>query len=247
MNGDTNLQRTNQPIRMKTEKRHFLKVKGKVTSTYKSCRFPQSDFIKVPVNIGDSLQENSCSKSWKDFKLYCRFLDLKAQNPNCGTFTIEHTHRAYQRLIRALIKRGWAWREGRVINLKAYQFVWRSMGVTRVKVDSILKFKYWKIPVSIFANERKDYLRQIENVIREKIATRKLAQIRYALKAKGEKVDQVTFSAMSASSLFGYRSPGSGSKLRTKFFEVIETDSKPYFDVNERRYKEPTKKISLYR
>lgn len=224
--------------------RHFSKVKGKDLIPFKSCRFPQSDFIKIPVNIGDALKDNYSSR-WKDFKLYCRFLDLKVQNPDCGTFSIEHTHRTYQRVIKALIKRGWAWREGRVIKLKAYQFVWRSIGINRVKVGNILKFKYWKISVSIFSEKRKDYLRQIENVIREKITSRKLAQIRYALKAKGERTDQATFSAMSASSLFGYRNPSTGSKLRKKFFTVVETNSKPYFNVNRGRYEEPTKQIKL--
>ncbi|MFZ2904600.1 MAG: hypothetical protein WAZ98_00225 [Cyclobacteriaceae bacterium] len=230
---------------MKNQIRHISKVKGKDIIPYEKCRFPQSDFIKVPVNIGDSREKYSTSRGWKDFKLYCKYLDLKVQNPNCGTFRIEHTHRAYQRTIKALIKRGWAWRDGRVIKLKAYQFVWRSMGINRVKVENILKFKYWKISVSIFSEKRKDYLRQIENVIREKIASRKLAQIRYALKAKGEKKDQVTFSAMSASSLFGYRSRSTGSKVRKKFFSVVETESKPYFNSKHGRFEEPTKKIYL--
>lgn len=232
---------------MKSQMRHFSKVKGKGIIPYDSCRFPQSDFIKIPVNIGDSLKENSRSKGWKDFKLYCRFMDLKVQNPNCGTFRIEHTHRAYQRVIKDLIKRGWAWREGRTVKLKAYQFVWRSMGVKRVRVNNILKFKYWKISVSLFADERRDYLRQIENVIREKIASRKLAQIRYALKAKGERIDKATFSSISASSLFGYRSPSTGTKLRKKFFSVVEpeTKSKPFFNVKRGRYEELTKQIHL--
>ena len=236
---------SNQLIPMNLPMRHFSKVKGKGIIPYDSCRFPQSEFIKIPVNIADSLKDNLRSKSWKDFKLYCRFLDLKVQNPNCGTFHIEHTHRAYQRGIKALIQRGWAWREGRTIKLKAYQFVWRSMGINRVKVGDILKFKYWKISVSLFSESRKDYLRQLENVIREKIASRKLAQIRYALKAKGERSNQVTYSSMSASSLFGYRSSSTGTKLRNKFFSVVETKSKPFFNAKRGRYEEPTKQIHL--
>jgi hypothetical protein len=84
------------------------------------------------------------------------------------------------------------------------------------------RFKYWKIPIEIFSPERKTYLKEIEHEIRKKITKRKLAQIRYALKGKGEslaRADQATFSARSAGTLFGFTSPATGTKLRQKYFE----------------------------
>jgi hypothetical protein len=233
------------------EKRQFSKAKGGSIIPYESCRFPQAEFIKVPVNIAESLKWNHERRSWKDFRLYCRFLDLKVQNPNIGIFQIHHTHRYYQRVIKQLLAKGWASREGRTVFLRAYPHVWKLMGINRLDVKGVLKFKYWKIPVDVFADDRKTYLKQIEDEVRKKITTRKLAQIRYALKEKGEghaRADRATFSAKSAGSLFGYRSAYSGSKLREKYFNVLpmsKEESKPKFNKANGRYEEPTKQIAL--
>jgi hypothetical protein len=209
---------------------------------------PSSDFIKCPVNIGDSLKSRANTKGWKDFKLYVKFLDMKVQNPNSGTFQISHSHRYYQRVIKKLIEKGWAARKNRMIYLRAYQFVWRDMGINRVSVGKqrIEKFKYWKIPVSIFSEKRTGYLKEIENEIRKRISKRKLAQIRYALKDQDN--TRARFSARSAGSLFGYKSPSSGTKLRTKYFEVIPMtleESKPKWNRKNGRYEEPTKQIQI--
>lgn len=235
---------SNKPIlKTKNQKRQFSKDKGKGIISFEKCRFPVSDFIKCPINIGDHLKDSY--KGWKEFKLYVRFLDLKAQNPNCGTFKIEHSHRAYQRIIDNLIKRDWAWREGRTIRLRAYQAVWKSMGIPRLRVGRILKFRYWKFPVSGFSDDRKTYLKQIEFEIRKKIAKRKLVQIGYALRVKGELVNMATFSSRSTSYLFGYKSSSTGTKLRNEFFEVVQAESKPYYNEKRGRYEEPTKRIHL--
>lgn len=199
-----------------------------------------AQFIKVPRNIGDVLVDNG----WKIFRLYCQFLDLKAQQPDIGVFKIEHSKRYYQRIVSKLIKSEWAWREGRTIHLKSYQHVWRSMGINRIKG----KYKYWKLPVEQFSDELREYSQEIQIAIRAKITGRKLAQIRKALKTKGERQSCVTFSAMSSSILFGYKSSSSGSKLRKKYFELIPLDpavDKPYFDTKEGRFKEPTRRIAI--
>src|SRR5687768_14906759 len=99
-------------------KRHFSKVSGRSSTTILDSKHnnlqklsrPSADFIKCPVNIGDSLKKQSDTKAWKDFKLYVKYLDLKVQNPDCGTFHIEQSHRYYQRTIKQLIKKGWAQR-----------------------------------------------------------------------------------------------------------------------------------------
>lgn len=240
---------------MEKPKRQLLKVKGLVSTTsyldseyntFQKVSHPCSDFIKCPVNIGDSLRERSDAKGWKDFKLYVGYLDLKVQNPDIGTFQICHSHRYYQRLIKKLIAKGWAERIGRTIHLRAYQYVWRQMGVSRVNHKGILRFKYWKIPVDQFSDERKTYMKEIENEIRKRITKRKLAQFRYALKEKEN--TQATFSAKSAGSLFGYRSPATGSKLRIKYFDIIpmtEEQAKPRYNKERGRYEEPTKKIAI--
>lgn len=245
----------------KNAKRHFLEVKGQVlleSNTFQKLSHCPAAFLKVPTNIGDVLKESAGKGSWKDFKLYVRYLDVKAQNPNCGTFDIEVSPRYYQRLIKKLVERGWAWREGRTIKLKAYQAVWRSMNIQRVKIKKMSRFKYWKIPIDKFSVERrihdgkglsvKGYLKEIEDEIRKKIARRKRAQIAYALKEKDRDTSRATFSAKSAASVFGYKSPQSGSKLRSKYFSVIPMtaeQAKPRFNKVRGRYEEPTKEIAL--
>lgn len=241
-------------------KRHLLEVTGRISTTILdrehnnlqklSCvnEYGMAKFIKCPVNIGDSLRKKSDRKAWKDFKLYVKYLDLKVQNPNCGTFKIEYSPRYYQRTIKKLIEKGWASRKGKTVYLRAYQFVWRAMGINRVtgKKHRIERFKYWKIPVSIFSDNRSDYLKEIENELRKRISRRKLAQIRYALKDQDN--TRARFSAKSAGSLFGYKSPSTGTKLRSKYFEVIpmtSEESKPRWNSAHGRYEEPTKHIAL--
>jgi len=202
-----------------------------------------SEFIKVPKNIGDWLTREANKKAWKTFRLYVKFLDMKAQNPDCGTFQIRHSHRYYQRTIKQLIAKGWVFRKVKKVYLRKYQVVWRNMGITRVRDKGILKFTYWKFPVSMFSDSRKEYLKELENEIRKKISKRKLAQTRFALRDMDK--TSVTFSARSAGSLFGYRSPYSGSKLRNKYFEVVSAECKPRFSKARGRYEEPTKEIAI--
>lgn len=236
---------------MKNHKRHFLKGNGRdllpildrCINTFQKLSQPSATSIKVPKNIGEAIAEHRIN--WKDLRAYIRYLDLKVQNPNVGTFRTEHSHRYYQRTIKDLITRGWASRENGVILLRAYQSVWRSMGITRTNQKGILKFSYWKISVDGLSNERKVYLRQIEDEIKKLITERKRRQIRWAL---GDGSNSVTFSAKSAASMFGYNSPATGSKLRQKYFGVIPMtpeEAKPRFIKERGRFEEPTKQIAI--
>lgn len=267
-------------------KRHFSKVGGLDTSTsylcsehkdFRKLSHPKSEFLKCPMNIGDSLTRNSWKKDckrklWKDFNLYIKYLDMKVQNPDCGTYKneIKKEERYYQRLAKQLIKKGWAYRKDKIVHLRAYQYVWRDLGITRVKdkKSGIQKFKYWKIPLHRFPSEKRyykvidtsnpikkngkpnyivmGYLKEVEDYLRKKISERKRAQFRWALKEKDN--TRATFSSRSAGSLFGYKSPSSGTKLRTKYFEVIpmtEEEAKPKWIKERGRYEEPTKQIAI--
>jgi hypothetical protein len=227
-----------------TKKRQLSKDKEEVyTNTFQNLSlFPSAEAIKCPVNIGDS------RIGYKLFRLYCKYLDLKAQNPNVGTFRTYYDHRHYQRTIKQLIAKGWATKaKPKTVQLKAYQYVWRDMGIQRVSRNGVTCYKYWKIPTNIFADDRKTYLRQIEDEIRKRMAQRKRAQIRHALK-KGDH-SQATFAARSASLLFGFRSPSTGSKLRKTYFAVIDyqtpEEAKPYFNKVNGRYENRTKQIAI--
>jgi hypothetical protein len=240
-------------------KRQVLKAKGGCKNSFRNVSFPSATFIKCPVNIADALKDASnnrivkrkFNKAWKDFRLYVKYLDMKVQNPNVGTFKIYHSHRYYQRTIKDLIAKDWAYRKNGIIYLRAYQYVWKSIGIYRVDDDKVSRFKYWKIPVEIFSIERKTFLKEIEDEIRKRITKRKLAQIRYALKGKGEssgRADQATFSARSAGTLFGFTSTSTGTKLRQKYFNVLpmtEEEAKPRFNKAHGRFEEPTKKIAI--
>lgn len=205
-----------------------------------SHEYKQAEFVKCPVNIAGI--------TYLDMRLYIKYLDLKAQNPDCGTFKIFHTKRSYQRDIKEMVERGWAMRDGNEIKLRAYQEVWRRLGIPQLRIKHINRYRYWKIPTENFLGERRKYLPELEEYIRKKMANRKLAQMRYALKEQGVKTYQATFSAFSASLLFGYKSPSSGSNLRKKYFEVIpmtKEEAKPYFNIKNGRYEDPPKKIAL--
>jgi hypothetical protein len=242
-----------------TQKRQVSKAKGGCKNSFRFVSFSSATFIKCPVNIGDALKDAASdriakrkfNKVWKDFRLYVKYLDMKVQNPNVGIFQICHSHRYYQRTVKQLIAKDWAFRKNGIIYLRAYQFVWKSLGIYRVDDDKVSRFKYWKIPVETFSIERKAYLKEIEDKIRKRITERKLAQIRYALKEKGEsfpRADQATFSAKSASTLFGFTSSSTGSKLRQKYFNVLpmtKEEARPRFNKARGRFEEPTKKIAI--
>lgn len=251
--------------------RHKTKVSGQDSTTILDSKlnnfrklsrpFKKGEFVKCPVNIGDALTKQSNAKSWKLFRLYVQYLDMKIQNPNVGTFKIEHSHRSYQRVIKKLIQKGWAIRKERTVYLRAYQYVWRDIGVTRCRdrKTKVERFRYWKIPVWKFLEEKryyldknsiKGYLKEIEDEIRKRISKRKLAQIRYALKDQDEK--RARYSSRSAGSLFGYKSTSTGSKLRSKYFEVIEPKTeeekfkaRPRWNKAHGRYEEPTKEVAI--
>ena len=200
-----------------------------------------AEFLRVPVNIE--------GVPWRVFRLYVKFLDLKAQNPDAGTFKIYHSKRSYQKAIKEMINKGWAFGRGRgEVKLRAYPAVWRLMGIQQLRFKNILKYRYWKIPLDGFSDDRPTYLREIEREIRQRMAMRKAAQIRRALQNKGTNNDRATFAGMSACLLFGYQSPSTGSKLRKSFFEVLPQtpeEAKPYFNRVNGRYENRTKQIAL--
>lgn len=129
----------------KNGKRQLLKGIGK---GYLYRDRESATYIKIPVNIGGI--------DWKLLRLYIKYLDLKVQSPDLGTFQIHHSDRYYQRTVESIIEKGWAWRSNKKIYLKAYQEVWRSMGIARVSMNGISRFKYWKIPVAVLPIERTD-------------------------------------------------------------------------------------------
>ncbi|MFN5169601.1 MAG: hypothetical protein ACK5DD_08250 [Cyclobacteriaceae bacterium] len=202
-----------------------------------------ADFLRVPVSME--------GVPWKVFKLYVKYLDLKAQNPDVGSFRIYYAKRSYQKAIKEMIAKDWAFDRGRgEVKLRAYPHVWRLMGIRRTLCGNILKYRYWKIPIVGFSDERRHYLKEIENKIRQRMAKRKGAQIRRALSNKGTRGnDRATFAGRSASLLFGYKSPATGSKLRKTYFPVIEyqtpEEAKPYFNKANGRYENRTKQIAI--
>lgn len=226
-------------------------------NTLRKLSHASADHVKCPVNIAEVLSENAKTRAWKTFKAYLKFLDVKAQFPNLGIFDIKQTatkeRRYFQRVINELISKGWAWRQGNVIKLRAYQAVWRSMGIERITTVTesgkrLTRYKYWKFPTSEFTGERKEYMKLLEQRIRERITKRKLAQMRFALRNKGLKKDTETFSCISAGFLFGYKSPSTGSKLRDKFFSVVDVDKqvyKPKFDKRRGIVAYPSKEVIL--
>ncbi len=222
--------------------------------------------IKVPVDI------NILSK--KDFALYITFLDMKMQAPEVGTFEIQHSKRYYQRMVKKLIAKGWAWREKRKIYLKSYHHVWRQLKFPKTKVNGHYKVRVWCLWTDKFISDKLKeyepgtrkviggYLKEMTDAIRKLMAQRKRKQIRFAkvrkikngkacgdwvLKDRSLDTTVATFSASQASRLFGYRSPQSGAKLREQYFEVTKDEryKRLYWNKERGRYEFPTKYIEL--
>jgi hypothetical protein len=109
------------------QKRQVLKAKGGCKNSFRFLSFPSSSFIKCPVNIGDALKDAASKtiakreykKAWKDFRLYVKYLDMKVQNPDVGIFQICHSHRYYQRTVKQLIAKDWAFRKNGLFYLRA--------------------------------------------------------------------------------------------------------------------------------
>jgi hypothetical protein len=215
--------------------------------------------IKVPISLE--------GVPYKLQRLYVRFLDCKSQsvegifsNPGSRKWG-ESTRQHYRRTIKLLLESGWARPcekgEGGEIALKSYQFVWNAMGVPRhQKKDrrafldrrqgSGLFFAYFKIPLESLSDDRRTYYDEIKLIIQKNLADRKRRQLRWRLNSgRKYKVDSTTFSALSTSSLFGYKSPSTGSKLRKMNFSIVDTAEKPGFNPARGRWEEPTKKIAL--
>ena len=220
---------------------------------------PQIEFLKVPLNFEEV--------PWKLQRLYIKFLDCKAQNTE-GVFLNPSSRKYgasnrqyYRRIIKELINAGWASpcakTENGNISLRAYQFVWRKLGITRFEKWDKSKFKdhsrkstgefycYFKIWISELQDKRKIYYKQIQEIIQKKLADRRRAQLKWRLNKKGKSIQEATFSSKSSAILFGYRSPATGSKLRKKNFSIISSEDKPFYNHINHRWENPTKKIAL--
>ncbi|MGE0588926.1 MAG: hypothetical protein AB7O48_10170 [Cyclobacteriaceae bacterium] len=200
------------------------------------------DFLKVPVNAQ--------FKSYKDLRLYCSYLDFKAQNPEGIYKVFIRKNKDYvSRNFKKMQRRGWASknRDG-TISLRAYQYVWRTLGIHQIKVNGRFKFKYYKIWIDSLSMDRKSYLKELERIIQKKIAERKAAQMRFRrLENKGQ-LSEVTFGSIRAANLFGYKSASSGSKLREKYFSLIpqtEQEKKQYWNPSKGMYQNHCRKIAL--
>lgn len=188
---------------------------------------------------------------------------MKAQTSE-GVFKnlwkIPSHRRFYQRVMKELLVAGWATKLGpRTIALRSYQEIWRSLKIPRLRKrgkgwhdasrrPSGYSWAYFKIPVEQLDNDRQNYYRQLETIIRRKIANLVRGQIRWNLKQTQVNSNEANFACLTAASWFGFRSPSTGSKLRKKYFDLIPQtaeESRPYFSRIHGRFESRTKQIAL--
>lgn len=216
----------------------------------------QPEYLKVPTAFEGI--------PYKKQRLYIKYLDCKAQTTE-GVFknTMSRKYNPkdrqhYRRICQELIKQGWASSISKdTISLRRYQFVWRDLGIKRFNKWDGNQFKqpsrkasgqffsYFKIPIDCLALDRKTYYKEILDIIHKRLADRRRNQTRWRLKQRGLESTEATFSGYSSALLFGYRSPATGSKLRKKHFSVISDNAKPYYNIVNHRWEEPTRKIAL--
>ena len=200
------------------------------------------EFLKVPVNAQ--------FKSFKDLRLYCIYLDMKAQTPE-GVYKIQiRSLKDYvSRSFKKLVARGWASKNNDgSFSLRAYQYVWRDLGIYQIEVKRHFKYRYKKIWIDSLPIDRTEYLKELEEIINQHIAKRKAAQIRWRLLETGNKLSEATFGSIKAANLFGYRSASSGSKLREKYFSLIpqtEDQKKQYWNPAKGMYQNHCRMIAV--
>jgi hypothetical protein len=186
-----------------------------------------SRFIKIPKAL--------CQCSPAEAQLYAAFLDFKAWNPEgiitSSSMIIRRADRHfYGYWMTKLVRRGWATeritQRGKIFSLKAYQDVWRDMGVQPSWCRKIKRYKfvYSKVDVADLPLERKEYIRKLKDLLLSQVAGNKVRQIKYRLRTTQSPVTDKTatyISSRAISELFLLRSSRSGHKYRLRFFEVI--------------------------
>jgi len=197
--------------------------------------------IKIPVAL--------FSASTKDIRAYCAFLDFKCFNSEgriCPPFERDEDRFYYRYWRGRLIARGWARECGKCFTLASYQEVWRSLGISRT-LDKNLKrhrYHYRKVNIEDLPENRKEYSKILRDMLLKTIAGNKVRQIRWRLKSKRVHNQTETFiSSRTVARLVGLRSAASGSKYRSKLFNVIQEPVQKVKDETGYRYK--CKKIAL--
>lgn len=181
-----------------------------------------SHFVKIPKQL--------FTISPGDARLYAAFLDFKVFNSEgfiCPPFKVKENRYYYRYWFKKLILRGWANVHGHCFSLSTYQEVWRLLGVDQSwnNVIKKLRFTYHKVDIERLPENRKEYFKQLTELILTKVAGNRVRQIKWRLKNK-HTPDQVkqteTFiSCRKVAKLFGLKSPSSGSKYRKMFFDVV--------------------------
>lgn len=175
---------------------------------------------------------------------YVGYLWLKNQYPNGllpASFSGEHrSHNNFWR--KKLIELGWIVQVRGKYCLRTYQFVWRALGVKKVRRRKERKknefwtvFSYIQLDPDFKTFSRKKFKINILRSIREHLTEVKKTQIAFRLASRTfaspsqqrkylsliRKSRKPEFSSRAAAKMFGYKSESSGLKLLRKHFKVI--------------------------
>lgn len=190
-----------------------------------------SRFLKIPKAL--------CQCSPREAQLYAAFLDFKTWNAEgiitSSSMIVRRADRYfYNYWMTKLVRRGWATERrtlhGKIFSLKAYQDVWRDMGVQPSLCPKIKKYKfvYFKVEVADLPLDRREYIRKLKDLLLSQVAGNKVRQIKHRLRTTQSPVTDKTatyISSRTISELFLLRSSRSGHKYRQRFFEVIQEPS----------------------
>lgn len=185
--------------------------------------------LKVPTNISVPVATLHCYAAYLWFKKFDRFGVI-----NPSKLPKQYRNRTNYWLKR-LLSVGFIERQGDCYTLKAYQAVWRLMGIKKCKTKSDhFKFKYWKLVI----DNDKSFLAQVKDGVFKHLARRIKNQIAFRLvngrtsKIKGIRRNHVELSGNTTAKLFGYAYWTSGVKYRNKYFKVIKGERYSFFDHN---------------
>jgi hypothetical protein len=191
-----------------------------------------TQYLKIP--------KNWQGVNWENRNIYIAYLWMKRYS-RFGRVHISHLpKRHFGHWISKLISVGFVKREGEYLILIGYHKVWTLLGISKVNYRGHKVHRWRKLPD--FYNTWSEFKKKLIEDIQGYQTERKKAQFRrrYSLAGSPKGVDYTPlFSAASAAKLFGYKSRTSGSRLRERFFDLVEepvrlrkkhtVDGLPYF------------------
>lgn len=160
-------------------------------------------------------------------RMYAHYLDFKLYNPQ-GRLTPRIYSRVRKNRVKnkywldKLVSVGWASKSDKgTYYLASYKAVWKILGGTE---------DFYRINPDDLSDT--DYIKELIGELLQRTADNKRRRIAKTVNKCGVK-DFVSYGVRKAAELFGYKSPTTGSKYRSRYFSVLKSDRKVFRTTNK--------------